>query len=104
MIIECRKTKHFGETRVIMHNYSKTDIEVDVGSMSRSGRHWIEEIHGTGRVTIKDVTNTGKHNCRMFEIKDGKMYLFLGSRKDSSGKCCCDPTRCPDSRTARDEK
>lgn len=47
-----------------------TTMDGEVVRSSRTGNHWVErkEVDIGDIITIIDITNSGKHNCRKLEV------------------------------------
>ncbi len=90
MIIDCRSTGMGARTFA----RPMTDgISIRQFGWSGTGNHWREEITGTGMMVIIDVSNSGRHYCRLVETADGRErreWLSAQQAAREGGPCPCE--------------
>jgi len=75
-----RHTGMGAKTWFIVLSKEKGDVTIRMYNFSRTGNHWEEVLEVTpdfaGKVELMDVTNSGKHRCKLYIFQDGKVTGF----------------------------
>jgi len=83
-----RSTKMGAETYLEVAKVSRGVIKVERLNESKSGRHWEEVLlvsdDAEGIVYHVDITNSGKHYCRVLGVKDGAVAVLAEAK---GGRC-----------------
>lgn len=82
----CRMTDLGAETSFYIVSVQSGHAKIRSFNVSKSGNHWQEEVLVTkdfkGTIGMKDISNTGKHWCRLFHVQDGKIVGVIDPPED----------------------
>lgn len=92
--ITCRQTKA-GAYTAIMKMRRNPRIKISVEETSKSGNHWTETVEGPDgeMFAVKDISNSGKHNCFFAIIDSSQQAGYRISHQTEPGDICrvCGP-------------